>query len=392
MKPFMLIGLLFIVLITSGCWDHTEINDIAFVMGSALDLKDDGDIVGSVQIPIPPSSPGGPSGGPGQQEKFFVITATGKNINEVIQRLQKKLSRRIFTAHRSTVFIGEPLAKHGIKGVLDYLTHDPRNRLRTNIMVVKGREGRDILQIQYPFEQVPTEAVKEMELSGSETSVDLRDLFIAASSEGINPIMGVIEPDVVLKGMKQSENNMFRLSGTAIFKNFKLAGFLNGKETGGLLWVTGKMKLGRVTANLPEGNGNVGMVLTSTKRRITPVIRGNKVKIIVQLQGEGSLYENNTLLDVGQQKNLELVQHALEKSVEKQVQDFLSKIQKQYKVDIVGFGQEIYRNQPKQWKALKEQWDTKFPEADISIAVKLNVRGSGMAGPPLQWNEKEIKE
>ncbi|MCZ8511546.1 Ger(x)C family spore germination protein [Paenibacillus filicis] len=392
MKPFMLIGLLFIVLITSGCWDHTEINDIAFVMGSAIDLGSDGDIVGSAQIAVPASGLAGPSAGGGQQKKFFVITASGKNITEVIQRLQKKLSRRLFLAHRSTVFIGEQLAKHGIKDVLDNYTHDPRNRLRTNIMVVKGREGRDILQIQYPFEQVPTEAVKEMEFLGIETVVNLRDLFKTALSEGINPVMGVIEPDVVSKGMKQSENNMFRLSGTAVFKNFKLAGFLNEKETGGLLWVTGKMKLGRVTAHLPEGNGNVGMVLTSTKRRITPVIRGNKVKINVQLQGEGSLYENNTSLDVGQLKNLELVQHALEKSVEKQVQDFLSKIQKQYKVDIVGFGQEIYRNQPKQWKALKDQWDTKFPEADISIAVKLSVHGTGMAGPPILLNEKEIKE
>ena len=98
------------------------------------------------------------------------------------------------------------------------------------------------------------------------------------------------------------------------------------------------------TADFPEGNGNVGMILTNTKRTITPEIRGNKIKFNIQLQGEGSLNENNTPLDVGQPKNLELVQKALEKSVEKQVRKFLSKIQKQYKVDIVGFGQEIYRN------------------------------------------------
>ena len=57
-------------------------------------------------------------------------------------------------------------------------------------MVVKGREGREILQVRYPFEAVPTEAVKEMEILGSELGVTLRDLFMAASSEGIQPGYG----------------------------------------------------------------------------------------------------------------------------------------------------------------------------------------------------------
>ena len=152
------------------------------------------------------------------------------------------------------------------------------------------------------------------------------------------------------------------------------------------------MKNGRITATLPEGYGNVGMILSNTKRTITPEIRGSKIKFKVELQGEGSLNENNTPLDVGQPKNLELVTKAMEKSVETQVRKFLSKIQKQYKVDIVGFGQEIYRKEPKQWKTLKDQWDKKFPEAEVSIEVKISIRGSGMAGAPLHLKEKEIKK
>jgi spore germination protein KC len=80
----------------------------------------------------------------------------------------------------------------------------------------------------------------------------------------------------------------------------------------------------------------------------------------------------------------------MEKSVEKQVLDTLSTVQKRYKVDSVGFGQEIYRDKPKQWKALKEQWDQKFPEVDVSVEVKLNIIGSGMAGAPLHLKKKEI--
>ncbi|WP_156410965.1 hypothetical protein [Paenibacillus sp. Soil787] len=90
MKPFLYIGLLFIVLIISGCWDRTEINDIAFISGAAFDLRENGNYMLSLQIAIPASGQGGPgSGGSNQNEKFFVISATGKNANEAFQKLQK---------------------------------------------------------------------------------------------------------------------------------------------------------------------------------------------------------------------------------------------------------------------------------------------------------------
>ncbi|MBW7453128.1 Ger(x)C family spore germination protein [Paenibacillus sepulcri] len=393
MKAFLYIGLLFTVFLTSGCWDRTEINDLAFISGTAFDLTDDGEYLLSVQIAIPSSGLGGAgSEGGGQQEKFFVLSAAGKNADDAFHKIQKKSSRRLFTAHRSVIFIGESLGRHGINDILDVFNHDPRQRLRTYIMMVKGGEGREILEAKYPFEQVPVEAVKEMESLETELAVTLRDFFIAASSEGISPVMGVIEAKDYSEGTKKSKNDLFKLSGSAILKDLKVVGFLDENETNGFIWVTNQMKNGRINAYLPEGGGMVGMLLSHAERRIAFDINGDKIKMKIQLQGEGSLVENNTPLDISRPKNLQLVQQVLEAAVEKQVRDVLFKVQGRYKVDSVGFGQEIYRNKPRQWKSLKEQWDKKFPQVDVSIAAKLSLNGAGMGGPPLQLNEKEIKK
>lgn len=59
MKSFLYIGLLFIVLLTSGCWDRREINDLAFISGTAFDLTKDGEYLLSLQIAVPTSSQGG---------------------------------------------------------------------------------------------------------------------------------------------------------------------------------------------------------------------------------------------------------------------------------------------------------------------------------------------
>ncbi|MFF2479707.1 Ger(x)C family spore germination protein [Paenibacillus sp. NPDC058071] len=375
---------LFTFIILCGCWDRTEINDLAFVTGTSLDLLEDGTMSCSLQIAIPTTTETGNS--TKDNERFFIISAEGKNGNEIHQKLQKKISRTLFLSHRSIIFIGERLAKHGIKDALDIFTHDPRNRLKTYIMIVKGEEGRSILQINYPLKQLTIEAVKEIGLSGEDLAVTLRDFFISSVSEGVHPVVGGIEPDIHSKGTK---NQNFNLTGAGVFKDYKLLGFLNEKEALGMMWLTDKLKSGRITANLPKYNGEVGMRLIHANRKIIMQTMDDTVKFKVQLEGEGSLIENTTGLNINEPKDLKIVKSALEDATKKQVQNSLFKIQKKYKVDSIGFGREVHKNNPEKWAVLKKQWDENFPEIDISLDVKLVIKGTGMVNSFLELPEKE---
>ncbi|WP_041613469.1 hypothetical protein [Paenibacillus sp. JDR-2] len=108
--------LLFIVVFTlSGCWDRMEINDIAFVTGTALDVMEDGSLFCTLQVAIPGSKEGAGGGGKGESGSFYVISATGKSGNEIHRALQKKSSRQLFYSHRSVVLISERLARQGIQ-------------------------------------------------------------------------------------------------------------------------------------------------------------------------------------------------------------------------------------------------------------------------------------
>ncbi|WP_246431692.1 Ger(x)C family spore germination protein [Paenibacillus endophyticus] len=367
-------GMIFLVfVILCGCWDRTEINDLAFVTATALDLSDDGNVLCSLQIAIPASIEGGSRSG-GEANQFFIISAEGKDGNEIHRKLQKKSSRILFLSHRSVIFVSERLAEQGIGDILDIFTHDPRNRLKTYIMVVKGGEGRNILKMNYPLKQVSIEAVKEMEISGEDVAVTLRDFFMAQASEGVHPVVGTIEPDV---HSKDTDKEIFNFAGAAVFKDFKLYGLLNDKDTMGLLWVTNKLKTGRITTNLHKG-GEVGLVLSQAHSKIITQNLKNAVQFKIQLEGQGSLAENTSNLDINEPKNLKIIKNELENAVRKQVQDFLFKIQKKYKVDSVGFGQEVYKNYPDKWAVLKPNWNTMFPKATIAIEVNLTVKGAGM--------------
>lgn len=374
---------LLVFVIISGCWDRTEMNDLAFVMGTALDLTDDGNILCTLQIAIPSSAEGRMSSGE-SGNKFFVIAVEGKNGNDVHQKLQKKSSRRLLYSHRSVVFLSERIAKHGIGDSLDIFTHDPRNRLKTYLMVVKGGEARNMLQLNSPLKQVPIEAVRGMEVSGEDIAVTLRDFFIAYGSEGVHPVVGVVEPEI---HSKDQQKQIFRVAGAGVFKDLKLSGILDEKETLALMWLTDKLKVGHISANLPKGKGEIGMTLNHVDRKIITQIQHNSVQFKIQLEGQGSLVENNSALDINEPKSLIQIKKALEDAAKKQVQDFILRIQKEYKVDSVGFGQEIYKNNPDQWSSLKDQWDMRFPEADISIEVNLRIHGAGMIHSTFELRE-----
>lgn len=400
-------------LVTTGCWDRAEINDLALVMGAGIDLTEEGDFLGTVQIAIPAAAGGaagsggmgGGSAGGGQQSSFFIETVVGKSISDMNEKLQVKLSRKMYIAHRRVLVIGERLAKRGIGDLLDWFGRDPSSRLRTFIVVAKGGEAIELLRFRHAFERFPIEALRELERRGIGTEVTMRDLLMTASGEGIQPVMAAVERagQVSEKGDQKAEKGQkggpvsepgstYRLAGTALFKDLELAGYLDNSETQGLLWIRGKLHPGIIYADVPEGLGHVGFELLRAERRIQPEFYGNRVKFNIELKGEGVIHENNTRLDLNQPENVRLVKEALKKSIEKRIRQTVTKIQREYGTDVLGLGRELQRRYPKQWAAFKDNWEQQFPETEVSLKLDLTILRSGMTGSPLHLEEREIKK
>lgn len=391
MRRWLRVGILLIPLVTAGCWDRKEINDIGIVMGTAMDLADDGKkLQSTLQIAVP-SAAFQSSGGSKETDSFFLITADGKNGMEMEQMLQQKMSRKLFFSHRTVILIGETLARKGINEILDTFSRNPKNRLRTYIYVVKGMKAGELLQARYPYELVSAEALKEMQLlKGAGVSATLRDFLMASASEGGNPAVAVLESDKLFRSSLKKEDKQFRMSGTAVFKSSALVGFLNNRETHEYLWFTKNKITDNIVAVLPEGLGNVGLIVTGSKLKTEVVSQGDRFKFHVRIKAKGNLFENNSPLDVTQSKNIEMIKKESEKQVKKNMELFLHKIQTEYKTDIVGFGQQLERKNPKRWRAVKDEWDRYFAQSDVSVSVSLTINNTGIVGPSLQLKEKEI--
>lgn len=377
----------FSMLFMTGCWDRVEINDLALITATAYDLAPRDELQYTVQIMLPAggaSAASQSSTGSQQKKSFTVETAVGIDPGDAERKIQKIFPRKLFRGHRRVIIIGEALAMHGLEKMLDSIGRDPQNRLRTDVLVAKGKKGLDLLNTDYPMERVPAEAMREMVSIGIGVDVNIRDFLIAASSEGTQPIAATIEQDESKEG--------FKLTGIAIFKGLKLAGYLDAEDTEGYLWVRGKYKKGIIATTVPENEGVIRINVKNAKTKVTPEIRDGKVKIYLDLKGEGSIFGNSTNLDFTVPANITLAQEAIKTKIKTQVENTLKVTQKDYGADIFGFGTTISQHKPKEWKLLREKWNKIFPDVEVYVSTSFKIRMPGMSGPPLYLNEDEVKK
>lgn len=403
MKYTLALILFLSMFITSGCMDRVELNDLAIELGWAMDKTPNGQYLVSTQFTIPSKLGGDAKSGGSGENGYFVESGTGKTILEATQDMQTKLSRRVFRGQRRAIFIGEDLARSGIRDVLDTYTRDPDVRLRAEVFVVKGAKAQDALKLSYPYERVPALAsVKIDKVIGGAGDSSLRNFLIASSTEGSSPIMPAIEIDSTDSSEseqgqgKEGEQNSAnaRIYGTAIFagKALKLVGFLSKEEAAERFWVMGELPHYTLTGRVPEGKGMVSIQSTHLGGHIVPVIQNNQIHFYVTLTGKGDITENTTPMDLTKTENLKIVEKDLEESEQKHILQTIKNVQEQYRTDIFGFGETIHRRDPRQWTSLKKRWIETFPKTKVSVRVKLTIRRVGITGPSLQLQEDEIKK
>ncbi|MEY2194302.1 Ger(x)C family spore germination protein [Neobacillus sp. BF23-41] len=397
-KIILRLGLCLSVLFISGCWDRKELNEQAIWIGSGWDVANNDGLEFSGQIVIPSNIQTQGGGGGTMQKGFFTISASGKDLSDALQNIQTKLPREAFSGQRRVIIFGEQFARRGLKRELDNTQRRADVSLRSDVFVIKGATAKKALSVSNPLEKPPiTAALGEHKLSGGRGNTAYLSLLMAATSDGLRPSIPVLEfsssQEGVKKGKADSANPpLLRMAGVAIFdKNLKMQGLLNMEENRHMLWVMGILK--NLTISVHKKDINASLTLNKLSSKIEPHISKNQqITFSVTLEGEGSLKENNSGLDVQYPTNLKRLEKEFEKISKKRVQQTVTKVQKEYGLDIFGLGEVIHRKNPNEWKSLKHDWDKKFLEADIIVKTDLKIRETGMEGPSLLFKESEIKK
>ncbi|MEK5147112.1 Ger(x)C family spore germination protein [Psychrobacillus sp. FSL K6-4615] len=390
-----LIGIIFISLLLTGCWDKREINDLAIATAISIDKKDDEyHVAAQVVLPTELSMKGGMGSSP-----VTLYEASGKSVNEAIRKLTQVSPRIIYLGHLRVVVISEELAKEGIATTVDFLSRGWEIRSDFYMIVSKGRDAKEILNVQTSLEQIPSNELYNIlhtsEANYSSTvAVNFFELKTNLERDGKEGVLTGVEilGDPKKGSSKQNVEMIIpdakiKFKELAVFKKDKLVGWLDEQESRGFNEATNQVKSTIGLVSCPDG-GEVSIHTKKYNSKIKSKTTSNNPEIEIKVNIVANLGEVSCDIDLTKEKTIEMLQKEYEKVVKNDIQETIKVVQQKYQSDIFGFGAAIYKSNPQQWKKVKDNWDEIFAELPVSVEVKVQISHFGSVLNPIVKKEK----
>ena len=371
------LSLLVCAFLLAGCWNAREVNDLAIITATGVDLTEDGQIELSVKIYLTsPSGSGSMSGQPdGNKGTSVVRSVTGINMADAASRLQKKISRKVFWGQTDVFLFGERMARAGLEEPLDFLLRHTASRERAHVFVSEST-AKNVLLLSPPIERSVADtliAMAEKQTGLNITMMDLAQMLISKSKAAVLPIV------LITSGQGEQESFPY-IQGVAAIKNGRMIGQMNENATRGVMWLRNEIRQATVTVSPEQSDGYVSLHLHRSQTRLIPKIEGGRWIMTVRITGQDDIVENTSDLDLSVPDHIGKVEKELEKVVNTRVKMALELAQKEYNADIFQFADTFYRKYPKIWEANADRWDEIFPKVEVRLETDMRIARPGLIG------------
>ncbi|PAE20995.1 Ger(x)C family spore germination protein [Robertmurraya siralis] len=380
MRRAIMIGVIFMAFVLlTGCWDRRETNDLAIITGVALDKNKEGQIELTAEIHSPGGSGNGSGGGEdnnqGGVQSTVLQIGKGSSIPEAIENLNEKLPREILWSHAEAIVISKAFAENGISDELDFFVRHPEPRLRSYVFISDGK-AKEIMALRPSLERSVSEALiklAESEVLMKATLFDLMEMLKGEQGAIVLPMIDKLSPE---EGQLPSESIAY-IHRSAVLKQGKMIGVINDQISRGVLWFRNEINESIVTVEPDEADEIISMNLIKGRTDLVPEIDGQSLKMTVKIVTIDDVIQNQTSWDLKRLDKLKALENELVQKIEKCLTDTLDTVQKEMKIDIIGFGEEFRRHHPKKWKKIKGDWDEKFPTVQVDFDIDARVLRAG---------------
>ncbi|GGA27588.1 Ger(x)C family spore germination protein [Psychrobacillus lasiicapitis] len=388
--------LLILSIILTGCWNRRELNELAITLALGIDKSEDEYLI-SAQVVVPGevSLTGGKVGSP-----VTLVQARGGTVYEAIRKMTKSSPRKIYPGHLRMLVLGESVAEEGIGDPLDLISRDWEFRSDFYVVVAKEDTAEHILNIQTPLENIPANkmfnTLKVSEENWSATSgVTIDELIVDLRSEGKEAVLtGILATGKQEGGSsKQSletilSNINIQYDDLAVFKDDKLVGWLTENESRAYNGIINEVKSTVAAISCPnEGKANIEVL--DFKSKLKGNVKNGNPEVDINVKIVGNIGAIECPIDISKPESIEALEKIYEKEVEETINNSITSVQEKYEADIFGFGDAIYRSNPKEWESLKNQWNQHFTELPVTIKVDVKLRKTGTVNNSITEPRKE---
>ena len=379
MKKFVLIIItLFILLISSGCYNYKEINDMAIVssIGIDKDNKNDKYIV-SAQIMNSKESENS------EDSQITVYTKEGDTVHEALRNITLKSPRKLYGNHLSKIVLSEEVAKEGIDNILDIFNRITEVRNEFIITIVKEDKASDVLKVLTTTESIPAEYVKLSlkiadKTSGLTYATKLDEFISLYLKKGIDPVVPVLKIDKKEKKGTTINNitttnpiSKIVIEDLAVTNKGKLETYLKNEEIIGYNFLRNQIQKMIIPVKCDDENNYASILILKNKTKSNTAKKDNKYIINFNINSEAIITEYNCKKDLTDEKVIKELEKDTEKKIKRYIKKSLNK-QKETKGKFLGLERIIYLDYP---KYKNEDYSVKY-NAKVNLVRKGEIRNS----------------
>lgn len=360
-----------LILPFGGCWSYVGLNDITIVAGMGIDFDPESkEYLLTCEIVDSSTS---------QQGEIHsdLVESRGATLFDAARNAKKRLISKLYVGNTQILVIGHEFAKqNGIGDVINLFISDAVCRETTEVVISQEKSAKEIFMskgvdnriISYQIKKILDEDQRN---TASLYNVPLFRIFNTLRTPGISLTVPAFH-NAQNKGAEVAEAN-----GEAVFKDDKMVGQLTAEESKYYLFAINGVHGGLLT--LASGKTelmDLTLEVSDSKTKVSYTYLDGKVKILLETDTDvflDGIKSGTNLLD---QKKIQQIESVTGKMLEERIQQVIGRVQKEDNSDIFGFGNLIYKKDPKLWTELEPKWDEIFPNLQVEVRSKVDIINS----------------
>ncbi|WP_281067910.1 Ger(x)C family spore germination protein [Cohnella thailandensis] len=370
----------------SGCWDMVEVSRASLMTGLALEPGHNGRILVTLEVlnsAETMSFEGGKGGSPSQ-----LYSNEADTIVEAMIRMNEHLDRMLIPSHIRVIIVDERIAREGLDRFMDFVQRSRYVREDVTLLVSRGTKASDMLRVAYPDGMYAGFGIQSQVFNYHNNWGGVPDSFMyevaqSAFSPGKELLLGAVTLDKKSDKEESVENSkkldpqtLVRIAGSAAFRENRLIGFLSKEDTRMVLLVTNQLK--RTTVSFPlDGQGKyaaIRLIRCHTSKKVQMIEGRPLISINVEAAGLVASMDDNLAID--KIHGYEQLDRLASEHLKESLTATIGKVQKQYKVDVFGFGEHLYRHRYHEFMPVSKEWNEQFAKAKVVVQVSVRIERS----------------
>ncbi len=392
MKKARWLLIIVMLLLTGGCWQYQELDHLAMVSAIGIDKVEDEYLVTVQVINVRKLTKDSSAGS--NEAPITIYEGKAKTLGQAINKVYLQSPKDLYLGHIEVVVIGEDTAKIGLREYIDFLLRDREARKVYPVVIAKEAKANEVLKVLTSIETLPSTNLTSIlenahKNNGTLTNRTFDNILICLYVRGRHPVVPAVEIIKPTKKGDETDNisssdpeTKLIATGPAVLLDDKLAGYFNDDQ--GLGYNIIRKRVQSSVISFPcDNKGNYASVKIDTPNfKLDAKVKNNSPLFNLSVEVTATISDYNCDLNLKKPENVKKVEEMANKRLTEILNSAIKSTQKEYKSDVLGFGEVLYRNNYKYWEKVEKDWDKMYQNVEYKIEAKTTINNTGSTTIP----------